>query len=140
MNIWTLPTNKIHGYHSHILGATPLDVSLCHQTPYMYGWCCAIQIDNLTHVVVLCSPYYDHQPSLSLEVIAIFFGYIWLETCSQRHLFESIMCQFGYKKTIHWLPSPIKGGVVVVIDDRWLHFVPSCYRCDIDFTSFSMCI
>jgi len=118
------------GYHSHISGVPPLDVSLRHWTPCTV----CIQINSLTHVAVLLSPYDDHRASQSFELIAIFTWYIWLEACSQCYLPKRVLHQFRYEQTIpqpswrrcHWWP----------IDALCR---PSCYQCDTSFTSLSLC-
>lgn len=74
-------------------------------------------IDGLTHVGVLWSPYDDHRPSQSFKSITMFLEYMWLR---KHHVSNRVL---WHKQTISRLPPPFKGGVVVVIDERWLLFV-----------------
>jgi len=57
-----------------------------------------------------------------------------------RYLLEHVLRQYGYEQTILRPPMPYEGGVLPVIDDKWLHFPNHIVTCVTFVSLASACV
>lgn len=96
--------------YEHLSWAHFSNITLCHQTPYVYSCRCAGE-DRWSYRCWGCSRV--------LVMTIILVGCLRRYPCSWN--ISELGC--AHEQMIPWSHSPFEGGVVVVIDDRWLHFI-----------------